>query len=181
MERRGSSKVGKVIGFLLLKPAFSKQNISSIGLVAIFFAIYVIFGGTVSTTLPELKTSNGVFGGVDSIDSPGEAPVAPVAATQTASAPEGSQVQPSVTPDLALGAPEQQQLQAPPALILPSAPESENNPAVAGYNPNLQVGNSAAAEVKQLPVQTGSASEAAPGSDDLADLAARLKRPAQQQ
>jgi len=40
--------VKKIIDFLILRPAFSSKNVSSLGLVALFFAIYVFAGGKVA-------------------------------------------------------------------------------------------------------------------------------------
>ncbi len=53
----------KIAGFLLCESAFTKRNISSILLVALFFAVYLLAGGKVST-LPKLKETSG-FGTAD--------------------------------------------------------------------------------------------------------------------
>lgn len=43
-----NEKTKRVLGFLLMKPAMSSRNLTSLGLVAMFFAVYVLAGGTVS-------------------------------------------------------------------------------------------------------------------------------------
>ena len=53
----------KVISFLLLRPAFTMRNLTSIGLVAIFFAIYVLAGGKVSL-MPAVPRGQG-FGSLE--------------------------------------------------------------------------------------------------------------------
>ena len=53
----------KVVGFLLCQSAFTRRNISSMALVAIFFAVYLLAGGKVSTTLPQLKNAAGLAPG----------------------------------------------------------------------------------------------------------------------
>jgi hypothetical protein len=50
----------KVVGFLLCKSAFTRRNISSIMLVAVFFVVYLMAGGRVSTSLPDLKNATGL-------------------------------------------------------------------------------------------------------------------------
>ena len=51
----------KVIGFLLMRPAFTQRNLTSIILVAAFFGVYVMMGGKVTTELPK-RSQNGGFG-----------------------------------------------------------------------------------------------------------------------
>jgi len=52
----------KVVGFLLLRPVFNQRNISSLLLVGIFFGVYVLAGGKVTTTPPKVMQA-GTFGG----------------------------------------------------------------------------------------------------------------------
>ena len=61
----------KVAGFFLMKPAFTQRNITSVGLVALFFVVYILMGGKVTTELPKVNKS-GAFGsgGVDSFMNP---------------------------------------------------------------------------------------------------------------
>ena len=56
-------KTRKVVEFLLLKPAFTSRNISSVLLVGVFFAIYVMAGGKV-TWVPKVNARGGAFGSV---------------------------------------------------------------------------------------------------------------------
>ena len=58
----------KVLGFLLLKPAFNSRNLTSLALVALFFGVYVASGGKV-TSVPKLKAGAGGFGSVTATDS----------------------------------------------------------------------------------------------------------------
>ena len=51
----------KVIGFLLMRPAFTQRNVTSIVLVAVFFGVYAMMGGKVTTELPKVN-KNGSFG-----------------------------------------------------------------------------------------------------------------------
>ncbi len=53
----------KVIGFLLMRPALTQRNVTSILLVAVFFGVYVLMGGKVTTDLPKMQ-KNGGFGGL---------------------------------------------------------------------------------------------------------------------
>ncbi|MCB0344389.1 MAG: hypothetical protein KDD66_04705 [Bdellovibrionales bacterium] len=61
-------KVNKVVSFLLLRPAFTGRNVTSLGLVAVFFMVYVLAGGKI-TTVPTMKPG-GSFGSVESAGSP---------------------------------------------------------------------------------------------------------------
>ena len=54
-------KARKVVEFLLLKPAFTSRNISSVLLVGVFFALYVMAGGKV-TWVPKVNAHGGAFG-----------------------------------------------------------------------------------------------------------------------
>ena len=56
-------KTNKFIQFLLLKPVFSSRNLTSIALVALFVAVYVLAGGKI-TTVPKVSNSN-AFGGIE--------------------------------------------------------------------------------------------------------------------
>ncbi len=49
--------------FLLLKPAFSGRNLTSLALVAVFFGVYVAAGGKVSS-IPQVEATGG-FGGIE--------------------------------------------------------------------------------------------------------------------
>lgn len=51
----------QIVSFLLLLPVFNSRNITSIGLVAIFFLVYLQSGGKI-TTMPRVQ-NNGTFGG----------------------------------------------------------------------------------------------------------------------
>lgn len=54
----------KVVNFLVLRPAFTSRNLTSIGLVVLFFLIYVLSGGKV-TWAPNMKSARDAgFGGV---------------------------------------------------------------------------------------------------------------------
>ncbi|MBP9839212.1 MAG: hypothetical protein KBC84_10950 [Proteobacteria bacterium] len=55
----------KVVGFLLLRPVFNSKNFSTIGLVALFFALYLLLGGKANLNIPKLDSNSGAFGGVD--------------------------------------------------------------------------------------------------------------------
>lgn len=59
----------KVVSFLLLRPAFTGRNVTSLGLVAVFFAVYVAAGGKV-TTVPKMN-AGASFGSVDAPPPPG--------------------------------------------------------------------------------------------------------------
>jgi hypothetical protein len=61
----------KVVGFLLCRSAFTQRNATSILLVVLFFAVYVMAGGKVTTELPRMQ-SGGVFGGLDGSNDVGE-------------------------------------------------------------------------------------------------------------
>jgi hypothetical protein len=52
----------KIIEFLVLKPAFTSRNISSLGLVVIFFIVYWLAGGKV--VIPNVKQGSN-FGSVN--------------------------------------------------------------------------------------------------------------------
>ncbi len=59
----------KVAGFLLCRSAFTQRNATSILLVALFFAVYVMAGGKVTTKLPSMPSgAAGGFGGIGSGD-----------------------------------------------------------------------------------------------------------------
>lgn len=51
----------KIAGFFLMKPAFTQRNITSIGLVGLFFVVYILMGGKVTTELPKMN-KGGAFG-----------------------------------------------------------------------------------------------------------------------
>jgi hypothetical protein len=52
----------KVVGFLLCRSAFTQRNATSLVLVVLFFAVYVLAGGKVTTDLPKIYKT-GAFGG----------------------------------------------------------------------------------------------------------------------
>lgn len=53
----------RILGFLLLKPAISSRNLTSLGLVAIFFGVYVAAGGKIQG-LPVIEDGSG-FGAIE--------------------------------------------------------------------------------------------------------------------
>ncbi|MFN8391986.1 MAG: hypothetical protein U0136_16975 [Bdellovibrionota bacterium] len=53
----------KVVGFIFLQSAFTRRNFTTLILVAIFFSVYVMSGGTISTAIPKLPDPT-TFGGV---------------------------------------------------------------------------------------------------------------------
>jgi hypothetical protein len=53
----------KLVGFLLLRPAFTQRNFTSIFLVCVFAAVYIMMGGKVTTGPASVKNLDG-FGGV---------------------------------------------------------------------------------------------------------------------
>ena len=57
-------KAKQVLNFLLLKPAMSSRNLTSIALVALFFGVYVAAGGKISS-IPQIDQGSG-FGTVKS-------------------------------------------------------------------------------------------------------------------
>ena len=75
-----AEKVKKALGFLMLKPAVSSRNLTSIGLVAAFFGVYLAAGGRIAA-LPNVQSGDG-FGAVKT-DRP------PAAATQNPSNTRG--------------------------------------------------------------------------------------------
>lgn len=58
----------KIAGFLMMRPAFTQRNLTSVGLVALFFFAYILMGGKITTDLPEVS-KDGAFGsgGVDAV------------------------------------------------------------------------------------------------------------------
>lgn len=57
----------KVVDFIVLRSAFSQRNVTSLLLVGVFFAVYVMSGGKVTTSLPQIKDTNS-FGGASGAD-----------------------------------------------------------------------------------------------------------------
>jgi len=55
----------QVVDFLILRSAFTRRNFTSLFLVGVFFAVYVLSGGKVTTKLPKMKET-GSFGNVES-------------------------------------------------------------------------------------------------------------------
>lgn len=52
----------KIADFLLMRPMFTVRNVTSIGLVAVFFCVYIMAGGKI-TTIPNIERDQN-FGGV---------------------------------------------------------------------------------------------------------------------
>jgi hypothetical protein len=78
----------KILEFVLLKPAFSSRNLTSLLLVAIFFAVYVLAGGKVE--IPDVRQGSN-FGGVSQ--------TRPVRAEPARVPVEQQTLQPSATSD----------------------------------------------------------------------------------
>ena len=57
-----NGKLKGIVKFLVCAPAFSQRNITSIGLVVVFFLVYIMAGGKVTTSLPKLPSSKTAFG-----------------------------------------------------------------------------------------------------------------------
>jgi hypothetical protein len=55
----------RILSFLLLKPAISSRNLTSLGLVGIFFGVYVAAGGKIEG-LPAVQEGASGFGAVHS-------------------------------------------------------------------------------------------------------------------
>lgn len=53
----------QALSFLLMRPAFTRSNISTVGIVALFVGVYSIFGGKVTSNLPTVKQGS-TFGSV---------------------------------------------------------------------------------------------------------------------
>ena len=54
----------RILGFLMLRPAISSRNLTSLVLVGLFFGVYVAAGGKVEG-IPAVQTDGGGFGTVD--------------------------------------------------------------------------------------------------------------------
>lgn len=59
-------RYSKIFNFLLFGSAMSSRNLTSLALVAIFFAVYVAAGGKISS-IPKVKRGDG-FGSVETAD-----------------------------------------------------------------------------------------------------------------
>ena len=55
-----SGNAKKALSFVLCKNAFTHRNLTSIGLVAIFFLVYVLAGGKITTQLPNFTDGGGL-------------------------------------------------------------------------------------------------------------------------
>lgn len=55
----------KVLSFVLCSSAFTKRNISSLGLVGFFFLVYILAGGKIDTAIPS-PSKLGAFGSGES-------------------------------------------------------------------------------------------------------------------
>src|SRR5262245_59756521 len=60
-------KTKKVVNFLVLRPEFTKNNMSAIGIVVVLVCAYSVFGGHVTSGLPKIK-SGSTFGSVHEED-----------------------------------------------------------------------------------------------------------------
>ncbi len=105
-------KAKKVLDFLILRPAFSSRNLTSILLVALFFGVYVLAGGKV--TMPNVKQGQN-FG---SISKPG-APANTADANRVAEPRAGQLVRPA------------QVEQVPAAKLNPPNPQAVSTPSAA--------------------------------------------------
>lgn len=63
---KGNETAKKVLGFLFFRSAFTQRNVTSIGLVILFFVIYVLAGGKIDA-IPKIQTDPGTFGGINPI------------------------------------------------------------------------------------------------------------------
>ena len=54
----------RILGFLMLRPAISSRNLTSLVLVGLFFGVYVAAGGKVEG-IPAVQSNTGGFGTVD--------------------------------------------------------------------------------------------------------------------
>ena len=59
----------RILSFLLLKPAISSRNLTSLGLVGIFFGVYVAAGGKIEG-LPAVQEGASGFGALQSGSAP---------------------------------------------------------------------------------------------------------------
>lgn len=57
-------KARKVADFLLVRPAFSQRNMTTLLLVAMFVGVYTLAGGKVTLRVPDIDVSDSQFGGV---------------------------------------------------------------------------------------------------------------------
>lgn len=55
-----NANVKRVAGFVFCRNAFTQRNVTSIGLVAMFFLVYVLAGGKITTQLPNISDSAGL-------------------------------------------------------------------------------------------------------------------------
>ena len=60
----------RVVDFIVLRSAFSQRNVTSLLLVGVFFAVYVLSGGKITTSIPHMKDANG-FGDAGLSDTSG--------------------------------------------------------------------------------------------------------------
>lgn len=83
----------KVLDFLILKPAFTSRNLTSLGLVGIFFLVYILAGGRI--TVPDVKQGAN-FGSVSQepgvASMPPSSPMVNSAAVVERAAPEAKTV-----------------------------------------------------------------------------------------
>lgn len=79
----------KIFGFLFCSSAFTKRNISSVGLVGIFFLVYILAGGRIETKLPSAATA-GMFGSADALRNESSKQILGIAPTQNRATREQS-------------------------------------------------------------------------------------------
>ena len=58
----------KIASFLLLRPAFTQRNFTTILLVGVFIAVYSFAGGKVTLQVPDVGNSTKSFGSVESVN-----------------------------------------------------------------------------------------------------------------
>ena len=58
----------KIANFLLLRPAFTQRNFTTLLLVGVFIAVYSLAGGKVTLQVPDVGSSAKSFGSVDSVN-----------------------------------------------------------------------------------------------------------------
>lgn len=62
----------KVVDFLILRSAFTQRNVTSILLVGLFFGVFILAGGKITTVPPKSLKSGNTFGGVATRDGENE-------------------------------------------------------------------------------------------------------------
>lgn len=54
----------RVVDFLLVRPAFTQRNVSTLLLVGVFVGVYTLAGGKVTLKVPAIDTAESQFGGI---------------------------------------------------------------------------------------------------------------------